>query len=126
MRILADSNIFVDFWRNPSQEMIDRFRRDQIVICGVVRSELLHGAVSEKNLGKIREALKLFDSLEMSKNDWDTLGEQLYTLRIHGLTVPLADAIIACLAIKNDVPVWTRDNHFNKMQEILRKLKVIV
>ena len=126
MRILADSNIFVDFWRNPSQEMIDRFRRDQIVICGVVRSELLHGAVSEKNLGKIREALKLFDSFEMSKNDWDTLGEQLYTLRIHGLTVPLADAIIACLAIKNDVPVWTRDNHFNKMQEILRELKVIV
>ena len=126
MRILADSNIFVDFWRNPSQEMIDRVRRDQIVICGVVRSELLHGAVSEKNLGKIREALKLFDSFEMSKNDWDTLGEQLYTLRIHGLTVPLADAIIACLAIKNDVPVWTRDNHFNKMQEILRELNVIV
>ncbi len=125
MRILADSNIFVDFWRNPPQEMIDRFRRDQIVICGVVRSELLHGAVSEKNLGKIRETLELFDSFEMSKNDWYTLGEQLYMLRTHGLTVPLADAIIACLAMKNDVPVWTHDNHFRKMQEILKELKVI-
>ena len=125
MRILADSNIFVDFWKNPSQNMIEHFRRDKIVICGVVRSELMHGAVSDKNLGKISEMLDLFESYEMGKEDWYTLGEELYRLRTHGLTVPLADAIIACLAIKNDVPVWTRDNHFIRMQEILTNLKVI-
>ena len=125
MRILADSNIFVDFWKNPSQEMIEHFRRDKVVICGVVRSELMHGAVSDKNLGKIRETLDLFESYEMAKEDWYILGEELYRLRTHGLKVPLADAIIACLAIKNDVPVWTRDNHFIRMQEILTNLKVI-
>ncbi len=125
MKILADSNIFVDFWKNPSQDMIDRFRRDKIIICGVVRSELMHGAVSDKNLGKIREMLDLFESYEMGREDWYFLGEELYKLRTHGLTVPLADAIIACLAIKNNVPVWTRDNHFIRMQEILTDLKVI-
>ncbi len=125
MRILADSNIFVDFWKNPSQEMINRFRRDRIVICGVVRSELMHGAVSDKNLEKIRETLDLFESYEMGKEDWYTLGVELYRFRTNGLTVPLADAIIACLAIKNDMPVWTHDNHFIRIQEVLTNLRVI-
>ncbi|MCR4656534.1 MAG: type II toxin-antitoxin system VapC family toxin [Lachnospiraceae bacterium] len=47
MMILADTNFFIDFWNNPTDELIECFEREDIVICGVIRSELLHGAVSD-------------------------------------------------------------------------------
>ena len=50
MKILADSNVFIDFWRKPTQQIIDTFASEDIVICGVIKSELMHGAKSEKEL----------------------------------------------------------------------------
>ena len=40
MRILADSNMFIDFWRNPTQSVVDIFTNEDIVICGVIRCEI--------------------------------------------------------------------------------------
>ena len=38
MRILADSNVFIDFWKKPTEKIIDAFKKEDVVICGVVRS----------------------------------------------------------------------------------------
>ena len=40
MRILADSNVFIDFWKKPTQKMIDTFASQDVVVCGVVIAEL--------------------------------------------------------------------------------------
>ncbi len=50
MRILADTNIFIDFWNNPADDLVTFFSKEEIVICGIIRAELLHGACSDKNL----------------------------------------------------------------------------
>ena len=112
MRILADSNMFIDFWRNPTQSVVDIFTNEDIVICGVIRCELLHGAKSEKDYKNIYSVLNAFEEMPFEKSDWELLGKTLYQLRIRGITVPLSDAIIAQIAIKNRVPVWTKDQHF--------------
>ena len=44
MKILADSNIFIDFWKRPDQMLIDTFASEDVVICGVARADLMHGA----------------------------------------------------------------------------------
>lgn len=36
MRIIADSNIFIDFWKKPDQQLIDTFSSEDVVICGVI------------------------------------------------------------------------------------------
>ena len=74
MKILADSNVFIDFWKNPSQEMIDTFTKEDVVICGVIRSELLHGARSLTDLVRIEEALDEFEDLSFSESEWRMLG----------------------------------------------------
>ena len=65
-----------------------------------------------------------FESYDLAGSDWNVLGEQLYKLRTHGVTVPLADAIIASTAIKYSIPVWTSDKHFTLMQGVFPALKL--
>lgn len=40
--ILVDTNVIVDLWKKASEEEIRVFYESDIVICGVVKSELLH------------------------------------------------------------------------------------
>ena len=124
MKILADSNIFIDFWKKPDQVLIDTFSNEDVVICGVIRSELMHGAKSEVDLERICDALDSFEELSFEESDWLLLGKMLYALRKSGITVPFQDAIIACLAIKNGIAVWTRDTHFSHMQTVLADLQL--
>ena len=37
--VLADTNVFIDFWNNPTEELTKRFEQEEIVICGVVRAD---------------------------------------------------------------------------------------
>ena len=56
MILLADTNVIIDFWKAAPNE---------IIICGVVQSELLHRAYSEKNRREIHDTLKLFGTAEL-------------------------------------------------------------
>ena len=122
--ILADTNVFIDFWNKPTEELSDVFEKEDIVICGVVRAELLHGAVSDKDFANITMMLEAFDEKSLSTEDWQLLGSNLYKLRKNGVKVPFSDAIIATLAMKYNIPVWTGDRHFALIQNILTDLKL--
>lgn len=59
----------------------------------------------------ISEAISCFEILPYN-NQWKQLGEMLYQLRISGITVPFTDAMIAQIAINNEVDILTNDKHF--------------
>lgn len=120
--IIPDSNIFIDFWKRPTEEIEKIFEDEEIILCGAVRAELLQGAVSIKNFTQISDGLDSFQEVNLEAGDWNRLGENLYLLRTNGLTVPLADAIIATVSIKYGIPVWTNDKHFWLMSKILKGL----
>ena len=124
MKILADSNIFVDFWKNPTNSMIDTFTNENVVVCGVIRAELLHGAKSSKNLEEINSLLDEFEEITFDQSDWKMLGNELYQLRTNGITIPFGDAIIAHLAIRYHLKVWTRDKHFDLIKSVLTDLQL--
>ncbi|MBR0090619.1 MAG: PIN domain-containing protein [Lachnospiraceae bacterium] len=120
--ILADTNVFIDFWNHPTDELKAVFEREDIAICGVIRAELLHGAVSDNDFENITTMLEAFDEKNIIADDWQLLGNHLYKLRKSGLTVPFSDAIIATLAIKHDIPIWTSDKHFAMIKNVLTEL----
>ena len=39
--ILVDSNVFIEFWKNPLDNQKKVFLYNEIAICGVIKSELL-------------------------------------------------------------------------------------
>ena len=81
--ILADTNIFIDFWNNPTEDLKNVFIPD-----------------------------------------WQILGDNLYNLRKKGISVPFSDAIIATIALKHGIPIWTGDRHFLLIQSVLTGLNI--
>lgn len=122
--ILADTNIFIDFWNNPTEDLKNVFINEDIAVCGVVRAELLHGAVSAKDFANITTMLEAFDEFNLAISDWQILGDNLYNLRKKGISIPFSDAIIATTAIKYGIPVWTGDKHFLLIQSALTGLNI--
>jgi predicted nucleic acid-binding protein len=122
--ILVDTNIIIDFWDKPTEVAKRIFEENDIAICGVIKAELLRGSNSEEQFSQMENALKDFFYLSFSENDWHLLAKEFILLKKHGLVVPFQDAMIACLAIKNNCEVWTNDKHFKLMQTVLSKLKL--
>ena len=122
--ILADTNIFIDFWNNPTEDLKNVFLKEDIAVCGVVRAELLHGAVSAKDFANITTMLEAFDEFNLEIPDWQILGDNLYNLRRKGISIPFSDAIIATIALKHDIPIWTGDKHFLLIQSVLTGLNI--
>ncbi len=52
--ILADTNVIIDFWNNPTEEAKNIFKTEEVAICGVIKSELLRGSASEKQFSQIQ------------------------------------------------------------------------
>ena len=46
MNIIPDTNIFIDFWKRPTESIKKIFDEEDVIICGPVRAELLQGALT--------------------------------------------------------------------------------
>ena len=76
---------------------------------------------------EIDNYLKAFNTFEKPANDdydWEGAGFILQTMRSNGFQVPFADAVIAFIAMKYDIPLWTRDTHFLLIQGYYPELKL--
>ncbi|MDH7553603.1 MAG: PIN domain-containing protein [Spirochaetota bacterium] len=122
--ILVDTSIIVEYWKNPKREYTDVFITQDIAICGIVQAELIYGARSNKEVEKIISALECFNFIDIDKEDWNGIGKFLHKLRIKGVKIPFQDAIIAYLAVKNNIPLWTRDKHFELIRDVIKELKL--
>ena len=60
--ILADTNIIIDFWKNPTHEQIEIFSNNEIAICHVIMIELILLWTNDKHfpmISRVIEDLKL-------------------------------------------------------------------
>ena len=122
--ILADTSVIIDFWKQPNEKTKNMFIDNKVVISGITKAELYHGAKDKNQLKKIQKALNDFDEVRTKANTWENLGTNLFILKSNGITVPFQDALLATLAIDNDLEVWTLDKHFRIMQIVLENLKL--
>src|SRR4051794_29435906 len=88
------------------------------------RAEALSGARDPGHRVKLIAALDLFRSVSLPEAIWDQVGDNLALLRASGVTVPLADAIIATVAMTNDIELWARDQHFPLIGQVMPALKL--
>ncbi len=101
------------------------FYENDVAICGVVKSELMHGAYSEKNLNQIAEDLALLQEFNIQNDQWEEFGRFLYKLRINGLTVPYADALIAFISTENNLQIKSNDKHFKLIQVVIPEMQLV-
>lgn len=122
--ILVDSNVFIEFWKNPLDNQKKVFLYNEIAICGVIKSDLLRGTSSEKQFREVFNALDCFNYLFFEESDWSELAKLFVDLRKNGISIPFQDGMIAYLAIKNNCKLWTNDKHFKLIQIVKPELQI--
>jgi predicted nucleic acid-binding protein len=122
--ILLDSSVVIDLFRAQDDRILDVILEHDAAICGITRAEVLSGARDESHRVKLMAALDLFQSLALPEAIWDQVGDNLARLRASGVTVPLADAIIATVAMSSDIELWARDQHFPLIEQAMPSLKL--
>jgi predicted nucleic acid-binding protein len=122
--ILTDTTLVVDYLRAPTARMVQTINDHEAAIGGVTLAEIYAGARSPKDFKKYDAALSVFARINIPKKIWSQLGRNLALLGANGLTVPFPDALIATVALENDLELWHHDRHFPEIQKIIPQLKM--
>lgn len=117
--ILLDASVLIAYLRNRDPLLAKELNDLELGICGPTRSEILHGAREENDFKKLLVLLDQFHKVELHEELWDQVGRRLYELRTHGIIVPFTDAVLATLAIEQNIELWAFDSHFELMTTIL-------
>ena len=126
MRLLIDTNRYRDFCANDPAAA-DRFQlADEIglpfVSLAELRAGFLCGTVARKNESVLTRFLNS-DRVVVLYPDENTTHHYariFQQLRRQGTPIPTNDIWIAALAIQHDLPLFSRDRHFEHLPQILR------
>lgn len=115
--VLIDTSAWVEFFRPDGEERY-RSRISQLLddneaaICGIVLSELLKGARSEKEYHEFEDRLATLIYLDTPESIWKKVGKTASLLLRKGIQVPTTDLLIGTVATENKIPVLQKDKHF--------------
>src|SRR5262249_54578378 len=93
-----------------------------VVLCGITRAEVLHGARDSAHRQNLLTLLGTFGQISIPDSLWDSVGDNLAALRAGGVTVPFQDAVLAAVALANDIELWARDQDFTQLPPTLPPL----
>lgn len=121
--ILPDTCVWIEYFKPGDSALKQTLERlllnESIFLCGPILYELVQGLKSDKEKTVIVDAMKSLEYREMSEALWIKAGEISSTLRKSGKTLPLSDILIAAIAIKNNLSIFTTDKHFEEINEVL-------
>jgi tRNA(fMet)-specific endonuclease VapC len=116
MRFLLDTNVCIRFLNGRSEAVKRKLlgrRREDVVICSVVKAELCYGAFKsrnpERNLERQRSFVEGFTSLPLDDNAAEVYGRIRADLERIGRPVGPNDLLIAAIAIANNVTLVTHN-----------------
>ena len=116
--ILPDTTVWIEFFRTRSKTgdiLESLIKEGSVWLCGTVLFEILQGVRTEEEKSNVLEMLSDLPYVEMSQSLWQKASEISASLRKKGLNLPLSDALIAAVAIKGNLSVFTLDQHFEQI-----------
>jgi predicted nucleic acid-binding protein len=124
--ILVDTSVVIAQLRSGDPRLLALFKAHDAAICGLTRAEVLYGVRTKADQVRFVAALNSLTHVSIPDGLWDEAGLNLAWLRSAGASVPLADAVIATLAIHLDVELWARDKHFPLIQSVIPSLRLFL
>lgn len=123
---LADTSVFV---AAEQQRALGTPPEGEARISVATLTELIVGTrLASGSLRELRETTleraRAFVALPYDETVAERLGELLATARTRGRRAGAMDAIIAATAVAHDLVVWTQDEDFDVLAELLPALRV--
>jgi predicted nucleic acid-binding protein len=124
--VLPDTSVWVDYLRGtePTATELDRLLWEEPpAICGPIVAELLAGVATAQR-GELWLALASLPYVELGRDAWALAGDLARELRSAGRSVPLVDLLVAVAAVRSDAALWTRDEDFQRVRDVLPDLRL--
>ena len=116
MERLLDTNICIAYLHRAEQDVIQKFAQRkprELVLCSIVKAELLYGARRSKrvseNLQRLEQFFASFESLPFDDKAADFYGANRAVLASGGTPIGINDLFIASIALAHDLTVVTRN-----------------
>ena len=120
MTVLVDSSVWIDYFRSGEKsDKLDYFIDENIlVINDLILAELIP-FLKIKNQYKIVSLLNAVNKLVLNIN-WDQIIDYQYKCLKNGISgIGIPDLIIAQNAVQNNCAVYSLDNHFRLMKNVI-------
>jgi predicted nucleic acid-binding protein len=122
--ILVDTSIWIESWKRRGEaerlELLAILDRDELATTGMVLAEVLQGAASEREYMELRERLLGSYFFGDSQDTWERAARLSFELMRRGEQTPLSDIVIAMVALENELEVYARDSHFDRIPGLRR------
>ena len=120
-KYMLDSSVRIKYFRYKNYELTpfikDLMGKDLVYFNGIIQTELLKGAKSDKNYRTLKNNFNGLHFLEIDRNLFDSVSNAAFKLRRKGITVPLTDLIIAVQCIESNIILIEEDKHFEFIKE---------
>ena len=111
MRVLVDTNIWIDHLRQTEQVLVDLLERDQVCVHQSVITELALGVLKNRSF-----FLKMLERLMIVRNvDDQGVRHLVEERRLWGRGLSAVDAaLLASVVVTSGVSLWTRDKRLRQ------------
>lgn len=117
--VVADTSVWISFFNRPAsiekQVLDELLDRDEVVLVGVVPTELLQGVKSSIQRETLRDALSALPYLEVTFDTWIAAGDLSSALLRKGITIPVPDLLIASMALEHSCSVYSLNADFQRI-----------
>jgi predicted nucleic acid-binding protein len=120
--ILIDTSVLVRYLRTRDPAIKSVLDTNRAAVSVVTRAEILHGARDDVDFRRLAVVLDALVQVGVEAATWEAFSRNLYLLRLNGTPIPFPDALIATVAIREGLDLWTFDNHFKLIQPALPQL----
>jgi predicted nucleic acid-binding protein len=104
-KVLVDTNVWIDFLRQPEPELRELIKRDRVLTCRCVIGEVMVGSLRDRS--GIREFfMQLPNATEATFSE---VLNMLESRRLFGCGLQWNDVILLAAAKLSAVRLWTRD-----------------
>lgn len=130
MRVLVDTSIWslalrrteTDLSRKEAHavDLLKELIRDGCaVVIGPIRQEILSGIPDEAQFRKLKAKLRAFEDLGITSDDYELAAEFYNACRKRGVQGSHIDFLICAVAARNQLPVFTLDEDFERYAQPL-------
>ncbi len=120
MTLLADTSIWIAYFRSQGSEDLkaslgERIAAGEVHTCWPVRVEVLVGARGESAFRRLAGLFKALPEVTLDSRIWEETAALGFRVRRAGLSIPLADLLIAQAASAAGLELWHMDAHFEML-----------
>ncbi len=122
MSVIVDTSVWsLALRRNaPESPVLVQLRtlisNDEAVIFGAIRQELLSGVRFAEQFNRLRDYLRAFPDLEVTREDYETAAEFFNICRTNGIQGSNTDFLICAIAHHHNYKILTTDNDFENFR----------